>query len=122
MSPPHSAIRCDQGRREPLWNPEARRIRGDGWVRWQPDVGELPAANLVLVVEPERVLAALNPYVAKNGPGFTARAVETVRKLLPAGIHRNVLVLRPETDSPIQPGYALFGREIGLETALDMSR
>jgi len=70
-----------------FWAPDARRLRGDGWVRWQPDVGDLPTANLLLVVEPERVLVALNPYVVKNGPGFTARAVELVRKLIPAGIY-----------------------------------
>ena len=109
------------GTPEPFWNPEARRIRGDGWVRWQPDVGDLPTANLLLVVEPERVLVALNPYVAKNGPGFTARAVETVRKLLPPGIHETSWSYAPDTDGPIQPGFALFGREIDLETALSMS-
>jgi 5-methylcytosine-specific restriction enzyme B len=105
----------------PFWSPEARRIRGDGWVRWQPDVGDLPTANLLLIVEPTRVLAALNPYVAKNGPGFTARAVETVRKLLPPGIHETSWSYAPATDGPIQPSFALFGREIDLETALNMS-
>ena len=105
----------------PFWAPEARRIRGDGWVRWQPDVGDLPTANLLLVVEPERVLVALNPYVAKNGPGFTARAVETVRRLLLPGIHETSWSYAPGTDGPIQPGFARFGREIDLETALNMS-
>ena len=105
----------------PFWAPEARRIRGDGWVRWQPDVGDLPTANLLLVVEPERVLVALNPYVAKNGPGFTARAVETVRRLLLPGIHETSWSYAPGADGPIQPGFALFGREIDLETALNMS-
>ena len=105
----------------PFWAPEVRRIRGDGWVRWQPDVGDLPTANLLLVIEPERVLVALNPYVAKNGPGFTARAVETIRKLLPPGIHETSWSYAPDTDGPIQPGYALFGREIDLETALNIS-
>jgi 5-methylcytosine-specific restriction enzyme B len=110
------------GTPEPLWNPEARRIRGDGWVRWQPDMGDLPTANLLLIVEPERVLVALNPYVAKNGPGFTARAVETVRGLvLPLGIHETSWSYAPDTDGPIQPGFALFGREIDLETAVNMS-
>ena len=118
-----AALGCPvrSGTPEPLWNPEARRIRGDGWVRWQPDVGDLPTANLLLVVEPERVLVALNPYVAKNGPGFTARAVETVRRLLPPGIHETSWSYAPDTDGPIQPGFALFGREIDLETALNMS-
>ena len=96
----------------PFWKPEAHRIRGDGWVRWQPDLADLPTANLLLVVEPERILVALNPYVAKNGPGFTARAVETVRKLLPPGIHETSWSYVPDTDGPIQPGFALFGREI----------
>lgn len=109
------------GTPQPLWNPEARRIRGDGWVRWQPDVGDLPTANLMLVVEPERVFVALNPYVAKNGTGFTARAVETIRKLLPPGIHETSWSYAPDSDGPIQPGFALFGREIDLETALNMS-
>jgi 5-methylcytosine-specific restriction protein B len=109
------------GTPEPLWNPEARRIRGDGWVRWQPDVEDLPTANLVLVVEPTRVLAALNPYVAKNGPGFTARAVETVRKLLPPEIQETSWSYAPASDGPIQPSFALFGREIDLETALSVS-
>jgi 5-methylcytosine-specific restriction enzyme B len=108
------------GTPEPFWHPEARRIRGDGWVRWQPDVGDLPTANLLLVVEPTRVLVALNPHVAKNGPGFTARAVETVRKLLPPGIHETSWSYAP-ADGPIQPSFALFGREIDLETALKMS-
>lgn len=104
-----------------FWAPEARRIRGDGWVGWQPDVADLPAANLVLVVEPERVLMALNPYVAKNGPGFTARAVETVRKLLPDEIHETSWSYAPSTDGPTQPGYVLFGREIDLEATRTMS-
>jgi 5-methylcytosine-specific restriction protein B len=118
-----AALGCPvrSGTPEPLWNPEARRIRGDGWVRWQPDVADLPTANLLLVVEPERVLVALNPYVAKNGPGFTARAVETVRKLLPPGIHETSWSYAPDTDGPAQPGFALFGREIDLEAAVDMS-
>jgi 5-methylcytosine-specific restriction enzyme B len=105
----------------PFWASEVRRIRGDGWVRWQPDVGDLPTANLLLVVEPERVLVALNPYVAKNGPGFTARAVETVRRLLLPGIRETSWSYAPGTDGPIQPGFALFGREIDLKTALNMS-
>jgi 5-methylcytosine-specific restriction protein B len=105
----------------PFWKPEAHRIRGDGWVRWQPDLADLPTANLLLVVEPERILVALNPYVAKNGPGFTARAVETVRKLLPPGIHETSRSYAPDADGPVQPGFALFGREIDLETALNMS-
>jgi 5-methylcytosine-specific restriction protein B len=105
----------------PLWNPEAGRIRGDGWVRWQPDVGDHPTANLLLVVEPNRVLVALNPYVAKNGTGFTARAVETVRKLLPPGIQETSWSYAPDANGPIQPGFALFGREIDLETAANMN-
>jgi 5-methylcytosine-specific restriction protein B len=109
------------GTPEPFWSPEARRTRGDGWVRWQPDFGDLPTANMLLVVEPERILVALNPYVAKNGPGFTARAVETVRKLLPPGIHETSWSYAPDTDGPIPPGFALFGREIDLEAALSMS-
>jgi 5-methylcytosine-specific restriction enzyme B len=109
------------GTPDALWNPEARRIRGDGWVRWQPDVADLPMANLVLVVEPDRVLVALNPYVAKNGPGFTARAVETIRKLLPDGIRETSWSYAPATDGPVQPGHALFGREIDLEAAGTMS-
>jgi 5-methylcytosine-specific restriction enzyme B len=109
------------GTPEAFWHPEARRIRGDGWVRWQPDVGDLPTANLLLVVEPTRVLVALNPHVAKNGPGFTARAVETVRTLLPPGIHETSWSYARDTDGAIQPGFALFGREIDLETALKMS-
>ena len=108
------------GTPEPLWNPEARRIRGDGWVRWQPDTGNLPTANLLLVVEPKRVLVALNPYVAKNGPGFTARAVEAIRTVLPPGVHERSWSYAPDTDGPIQPGYALFGREIDVEAAADM--
>jgi 5-methylcytosine-specific restriction protein B len=83
-------------------------------------VGDLPTANLLLVIEPERVLVALNPYVAKNGPGFAARAVETIRRLLPPGIHETSWSYAPGTDGPIQPGFALFGREIDLETALDI--
>ena len=109
------------GTPEPFWIHAARRIRGDGWVRWQPDVGDLPTANLLLVVEPKRVLVALNPYVSKNGPGFTARAVEMIRKLLPSGIQETSWSYAPDSGGPIQPGYALFGREIGLETALSMS-
>jgi 5-methylcytosine-specific restriction protein B len=109
------------GTPEPFWSPEARRTRGDGWVRWQPDVGDLPTANLVLVVEPKRVLVALNPYVARNGPGFTSRAVETVRKLLPSGIQETSWSYAPDSDGRIQPGFALFGKEIGLETAVNMS-
>ena len=105
---------------QPFWSPEARRIRGDGWVRWQPEVGELPSANLLLVVEPERVFVALNPYVAKNGPGFTARAVEALRKILPAGIAETSWSYAPDADGPIQPGYALFGRELSLEAAVSM--
>ena len=70
---------------------------------------------------PKRVLVALNPYVAKNGPGFTARAVETIRRLLPPGIHETSWSYAPDTAGPIQPGYALFGREIALEAALNMS-
>jgi 5-methylcytosine-specific restriction enzyme B len=118
-----AALGCPvrSGTPQPLWNPEARRVRGDGWVRWQPDVADLPTANLLLVVEPERVLVALNPYVAKNGPGFTARAVETVRQLLPPGVHETSWSYAPDTDGPIQPGFALFGREIDLETAVSMS-
>ena len=118
-----AALGCPvrSGTPEPLWNPEARRIRGDGWVRWQPDVTDLPTANLLLVVEPERVLVALNPYVAKNGPGFTARAVPTVRKLLPPGMRETSWSYAPDTDGPAQPGFALFGREIDLETAVSMS-
>ena len=108
------------GTPEPLWNPEARRIRGDGWVRWQPDVGNLPTANLLLVVEPKRVLVALNPYVPRNGPRFTARAVEMVRNVLPPGIHETSWSYAPDTDGPIQPGFALFGREIAVEAAVDM--
>lgn len=109
------------GTPEPLWNPEARRLRGDGWVRWQSDAGDLPTANLLLVVEPKRILVALNPYVAKNGPGFTARAVETVRKSLPPGINETSWSYAPDTDGPVQPSFALFGREIDLGRALDMS-
>jgi 5-methylcytosine-specific restriction protein B len=108
------------GTPEALWNPEARRIRGDGWVRWQPDTGDLPTANLLLVVEPERILVALSPSVAKNGPGFTARATEVVRKLLPPGIRESAWSYAPDSGGPVQPGFALFGREIDLETALDM--
>jgi 5-methylcytosine-specific restriction protein B len=108
------------GTPEPLWNPEARRIRGDGWVRWQPDVGNLPTANLLLVVEPKRVLVALNPYVRRNGPGFTASAAEAVRNVLPPEIHETSWSYAPDTDGPIQPGFALFGREIAVEAAVDM--
>jgi len=109
------------GTPEAFWSHEARRIRGDGWVRWQPDVAELPTANLLLVVEPTRVFVALNPYVAKNGPGFTARAVEMIRRLLPPGIHETSWSYAPDTPGPIQPGYALFGREISFEKALNIS-
>jgi 5-methylcytosine-specific restriction protein B len=118
-----AALGCQvrSGTPGPFWASEVRRIRGDGWVRWQPDVGDLPTANLLLVIEPERVLVALNPYVAKNGPGFTARAVEMIRGLLPPRIHETSWSYVPDSDGPTQPGYALFGREIDLETALDIS-
>ncbi len=72
------------------------------------------------MVEPERIQVALNPYVAKNGPGFTARAVETVRKILPEGFHETSWSYAPATDGPVQPGFALFGKEIDLQTALSM--
>ena len=105
---------------QPFWSTELRRIRGDGWVRWQPEVGELPSANLLLLTEPDRVLVALNPYVAKNGRGFTARAVEALRKIIPAGIAETSWSYAPEADGPIQPGFALFGREVGIEAATSM--
>lgn len=104
----------------PFWNPEARRIRGDGWVRWQPDVADLPTANLLLIVEPDRIFAALNPYVAQNGPGFTARAAETVRKMLPAGIGEASWSYAPASEGPISPGYVLFGRDIDLQAAVNI--
>lgn len=104
----------------PFWNPESGRIRGDAWVRWQPDLEDLPTANLLLVVEPERVFVALNPYVAKNGVGFTARAVEAIRRLVLPGIHETSWSYAPDTDGPIQPGFALFGKEIDFEEALRM--
>lgn len=105
---------------QPLGNPEARRIRNDGWVRWQPDTGDLPAANLLLRVDPERVLVALSPSVVKNGPGFTTRAAEMIRELLPPGIHEFAWSQAPGSGGHVQPGFALFGREIDIETALDM--
>lgn len=105
----------------PFWKPEAHRIRGDGWVRWQPDVGDLPTANLLLVVEPERVFMALNPYVARNGPGFTARAVEAVRRLhLPEVVETSWSYI-PEGDAPIQPGFVLFAKEIDIQAAFTMT-
>jgi 5-methylcytosine-specific restriction protein B len=104
----------------PFWKPEARRIRGDGWVSWQPDAGGLPSANLLLVVEPERVLLALNPYVPKNGPGFTARAVETIRKILPTGFRETSWSYVSPTDGPIPAGFALFAKQISLEAAVSM--
>jgi len=104
----------------PFWSSEARRIRGDGWVRWQPDVADLPTANLLLLVEPDRIFVALNPYVAQNGPGFTARAVEAVRKMLPSGIGEASWSYAPASDGPISPGFVLFGRDIDLEAALNI--
>ena len=43
-----------------------------------------------------------------------------VRKVLPPGIHETSWSYAPDTDGPIQPGFALFGREISLEAAVDM--
>ena len=105
----------------PFWNPETSRIRGDGWVRWQPEVEDLPTANLLLIVEPERVLVALNPYVARNGVGFTARAVDAARELVLPGIHETSWSYAPDTDGPNQPGFALFGKEVDFEAALSMN-
>lgn len=101
----------------PFWVPPSKRLRGDGWVAWHPDTGELPQANLVLVVEPERVLVALNPYVHKNGPGFTARAVEALRSRLPEGIELTQWSYSGNGDPT--PGTALFGREIDHAAAID---
>jgi 5-methylcytosine-specific restriction protein B len=105
----------------PYWKPEAKRIRGDGWVQWQPDVADLKTANLCLVVEPNRVLVALNPYVAKNGTGFTARAVAAIRGQLPPGIEETSWSYAPAANGPVQPAYALYGREIPLPAATDIT-
>jgi 5-methylcytosine-specific restriction protein B len=104
----------------PLWSPEAKRIRGDAWVQWLPDVADLKTAAYCLIVEPSRVLVALNPYIAKNGRGFTARAVAAIRDQLPPGIEETAWSYAPAADGPVQPAYALFGKEIALPTATDV--
>lgn len=102
-----------------FWAPERKRIRGDGWVSWAPSSSEgAPSANLVLVVEPDRILIALNPYVARNGRGFTARAVEALRPNLPDGITETTWsYVGAGPDKTNSPGHVLFGREIAVPIA-----
>lgn len=105
----------------PFWNPEVKRLRGDAWVQWLPDVGDLKTASLHLIVEPERVFVALNPYVPKNGTGFTARAVEMIRQQLPPGIQETSWSYAPPSDGPSQPAYVLFGQEVSIQAATSMT-
>ena len=104
----------------PFWSAKAKRLRGDAWVQWLPDVADLKTAGLCLIVEPSRVFVALNPYIAKNGAGFTPRAVAAIRGQLPPGIEETAWSYLQTANGPVQPAYALFGKEIPLSAATDM--
>ncbi len=103
------------------WVPERKRLRGDAWVAWTPDSGGRPTGALVLVVEPGRVLVALNPYLRKNGKGFTARAVAAVEASLPTGIDQLTWSWTSRDDLPPTPSRMLFGREVPIDAATSIN-